>query len=131
MFKKTLSRGEEFEKTITVKYKDTAAAYGSGNVEVLATPAMISLMEGTALEGVQPFLANDYTTVGTDICVKHVKATPVGMKVTCKAVLKDVEGARLSFDVEVRDEEGITGYGTHQRFIVHLPEFMAKVGKKK
>ncbi len=130
MFKETLVAGQAFEKTITVEHKDTAAAFGSGSVEVFATLAMVSLMEGTALEGVQPFLADNFTTVGIDVCVKHIKATPVGMKATCKAVLTEVDGAKLSFNVEVQDEEGKIGYGTHQRFIINLPEFMKKAGRK-
>ena len=123
-----LTAGMVFEKTITVQYKDTAAAFGSGKVEVLATPAMISLMEGTALQGVQPYLAKDHTTVGIDVCVKHIKATPVGMKVTCKAVLTAVEGAKLTFEVEAYDEKGKIGFGTHRRYIINLPEFMEKAG---
>jgi predicted thioesterase len=130
MFKKDLTAGFTHTKTIMVNFKDTAAAFGSGSVEVFATPALISLMEGTALEGVQPFLTDDYTTVGIDVCVKHIKATPVGMKVTCKAVLTDVDGARLTFEVEAKDEEGKIGYGTHKRFVINLPEFMEKAGKK-
>ena len=130
MFKNELVAGQVFEKALTVEYKHTAAAFGSGSVEVFATPAMISLMEGTALEGVQPFLADNHTTVGIEVCIKHVKATPVGMQVTCKAVLKDVEGAKLTFDVEAWDEEGKIGFGTHKRFVIHLPDFMEKAGKK-
>ncbi len=124
---KKLTAGMVFEKTITVQHKDTAAAFGSGKVEVLATPAMISLMEGTALQGVQPYLNENHTTVGIEVCVKHIKATPVGMKVTCKAVLTAVEDAKLTFEVEACDEKGKIGFGTHQRYIVDLPEFMEKV----
>ncbi len=130
MFKKALAVGQVFEKTITVEHKDTAAAFGSGSVEVFATPAMIALMEGTALEGVQPFLDDDYTTVGIHVCVNHVKATPVGAKVTCRAIVVSVEDAKLLFVVSAYDEQGEIGSGTHKRFVVNLPEFMAKAGKK-
>ncbi len=126
MFKKELIQGTVFTKTFTVTSKDTASAYGSGDVNVLATPAMISFMEGTALSGIQPSLSDDFTTVGIEVCIKHIKATPVGMKVTCKAILKEVDGAKLTFDVEAKDEEGKIGIGTHKRFIINLPEFMAK-----
>ncbi|UBM61848.1 thioesterase family protein [Candidatus Sulfidibacterium hydrothermale] len=129
MFQKKLKTGLTYEKTIAVTSNDTAAAYGSGNVDVLATPAMIALMEGTALECVQSFLEKDFVTVGIDVCVKHVKATPVGMQVTCKAILREVDGARLVFDVEAWDEKGKIGMGTHERFVVNLPEFMKKVNQ--
>lgn len=127
MYKKKLSPGQEFQQSITVSQNDTAAAYGSGNVDVLATPALVALMEGTALTCVQPFLSDGFVTVGTNVCIKHIKATPVGMQVLCKAVLKKVEGARLVFDVEARDETGTLGYGTHERFVVNLSDFMKRV----
>ena len=130
MFKKEPVIGEVFEKELVVEHIHTAAAFGSGSVEVFATPAMVSLMEGTALEGVQPFLADNHTTVGIEVCVKHIKATPVGMKVTCKAKLTAVEGAKLTFEVEAWDEEGKIGFGTHTRFVINLPDFMKKARER-
>ncbi len=126
MFQKELPTGSVFVKTKKVVYEDTAAALGSGNAEVFATPALVALMEGTALEVVRPFLAEGYITVGTEVCIKHIKATPVGMNVTCKATLTAREGAKLTFEVEAEDEEGKIGFGTHKRFVVHLARFMDK-----
>ncbi len=130
MFKKDFETGITFTKMVTVSFQDTAAAFGSGKVEVLATPAMIALMEGTALELIQQYLEEGFTTVGTEVCVKHVKATPVGMKVTCKATLKEAEENKLMFDVVASDEEGQIGYGTHRRYIINLEKFMGKALKK-
>ncbi len=127
MFRKELPTGMVFIKTKKVAFKDTAAALGSGNAEVFATPALVALMEGTALELVRPFLAEGYVTVGTEVCIKHIKATPVGMQVTCKATLTSREGAKLTFEVEAEDEEGKIGFGSHKRFVVHLAGFMDKV----
>jgi predicted thioesterase len=111
----------------TVKKEDTAARYGSGLVEVFATPAMIAFMEQTSLELVQPFLPEGYNTVGTDVCVKHSKASPVGMKVRCKATLDRTEGKKLFFSVTAWDENGKIGEGTHTRYIICTEEFMKSI----
>ncbi len=111
----------------TVKKEDTAARYGSGLVEVFATPAMVAFMEQTALELVQPFLPEGYNTVGTDICVKHSKASPVGMKIRCKATLERIEGKKLFYSVTAWDENGKIGDGTHTRYIINTEEFMKSI----
>ncbi len=126
MFKKTPAIDSQFTLEKTVKQEDTATAYGSGGIDVFATPAMIALMENTALQ-IDGYLEDGYKTVGTEICVKHIKATPVGMKVTCIAKLKEINGPKLTFEVEAFDEKGKIGYGTHKRYIVNLQGFMNKL----
>ena len=116
---------------LTVSDADTAAVYGSGKLEVFATPAMIALMEKTALESVAPYLDEGCGTVGTLINVTHDAATPVGMKVRCESTLVDVDGRRLVFKVEAFDECGRIGGGTHERFIIFNEKFMKKVQAKK
>jgi predicted thioesterase len=110
-----------------VDEKKTANFYGSGNLEVYATPALIALMENSAKDCVQGELEQGFTTVGTEINVRHIKATPMGMKVEAKAYLERVEGKRLFFKVEAYDEKGKIGEGSHIRYIVNEEEFMRKI----
>jgi fluoroacetyl-CoA thioesterase len=111
---------------MVVTDKDTAWEMGSGGVKVYATPSMIALMEKAAQSSVRPLMADGFVTVGTEVCVKHLKATPVGMRVTAESVLVRVEGKVLYFQVVARDERGEVGNGTHTRAIVNLARFMEK-----
>lgn len=114
------------EKKVTPS--DTAPAYGSGLVEVYATPSMIALMEDTAQSAVQPHLPEGYITVGMEVHVKHLRATPVGRMVFCEARLIEVEGRKLTFEVKAWDEKDKIGEGAHIRVIVGLNKFLEKAG---
>ncbi len=114
---------------IIVQLTDTAVNFGSGLIEVFATPAMIGLMEKTAQLSIQEQLTQGYITLGTEINVKHVKATPVGMKVYCNSELLSVDGKRLVFKISARDEAGLIGEGTHHRYIVEADRFMEKLNQ--
>mgnify|MGYP002641672005 CR=1 FL=1 len=117
----------EKELEIIITPKDTAKAYGSGMVEVFATPAMIALMEKTALQLVTPFLPKGKNTVGTEVNIKHIKATPLGQKVQSFAKLTKIEGAKLTFLVEAYDANGLIGTGIHKRYIIDEKEFMENI----
>lgn len=119
-----LKIGTEKEIEILVTPKDTAKAYGSGLVEVFATPAMVALMEKTALELILPFIEEGMNTVGTEINVKHIKATPLGKRVQSYARLMEVDGLKLTFEVEAYDEDGLIGKGVHKRYIINEKEFL-------
>jgi fluoroacetyl-CoA thioesterase len=115
------------EQSLIVRKKDTAEKYGSGLVEVFATPAMIGLMEQTAQKCIMKYLPDGFTTVGIAVDIRHLKATPVGMKVTCHATLTAAEGRKLRFTVQAWDEEGMIGSGNHTRYIVNTEEFLSKI----
>lgn len=108
----------------------TADAIGSGTLKVLATPAMIALMEATAMESVIPCLDEGQGTVGIKIDIQHTAPTAVGMTVSCASELTEIDGRRLVFDVEVRDEKELVGKGKHERFIIDEEEFFAKAQAK-
>ena len=130
-FNDILKPGLEAQKDETVADRNTAAAIGSGGLEVYATPAMIALMEGAALSAVTPLLPQGWSTVGTGLEIKHLSATPPGMKVYAKAELLNIDGRALSFKVEAFDEAGKIGEGTHDRFIIESEKFMAKTESKR
>jgi len=125
-----IKAGIEGKASITVNDNNTAMAYGSGAVNVFATPAMVGLMEKAALSSIDPLLDAGYTTVGTKINVKHLAATPLGMNVTATARLVEVDGKRLLFEVEVRDEVELVGTGIHERYIVELDNFIKRTKGK-
>lgn len=125
-----LQVGLSFEKEIVVTEEMTAKKLGSGDVQVYATPMMILLMENTASACVAPYLDPGCVTVGTKLQIEHSAATPVGMKVCCKAVLTEIEGRALRFHVEAFDECGPVGSGIHERFIVIAEKFNRKAQAK-
>ena len=115
-------------ETLVVEHKDTAAVYGSGSLEVFATPAMIALMEKTCLESVNSQIGEGNTTVGIAVNIKHLKASPVGSTIRCEAKLIEVDRKRLVFEVQCFEGETLIGEGTHERFVVDSEKFMGKVG---
>lgn len=119
------------EVTEAVTNENTAKKYGSGSIDVYATPAMIGLMEKASLSAVDPLLPEGFSTVGIKLDVKHMAATPVGMDVTAKAELLKIDGKKLTFKVEAFDAKDKVGEGEHERFIVELSKFMARVDSKK
>ncbi len=124
-----LKTGIAYTAKQKVAYSDTAAKYGSGLVEVFATPAMIALMENAALKTVLPYLGDEHNTVGFEVNIRHLKPTPVGMEVQCTATLSEVDGKKLVFKLVAKDEEGIIGEGTHTRYIINTKKFMDKLNK--
>ena len=125
-----LEPGIKGRQEVIVTKENTAAALGSGLLDVFATPAMIALMEGTAWKSVADQLEEGEGTVGTRLDVAHLSATPLGMKVYCESELVQVDGRKLVFKVAAYDEAGLIGEGTHERFIVKTEKFQAKAEAK-
>ncbi|MCI5740254.1 MAG: thioesterase family protein [Lachnospiraceae bacterium] len=118
------------EITEKVTDKNTAKTMKSGELNVYATPAMIALMEQAAYTSVADELEEGQGSVGTLMNVKHISATPVGMEVTAKSELVEIDGRRLVFQVEAFDERGKIGEGEHERFIVDNVKFQQKADSK-
>lgn len=122
--------GKTAEITVKVNDTNTAKTMGSGSLEVFATPAMIALMEKTACKCIENDLEEGTTTVGTKIEAEHIAATPVGLEVTCKCELTEIEGRCLKFKIEAFDKAGIIGKANHERFIVNTEKFLNKTYQK-
>lgn len=110
--------------------ENTAQAAGSGLVPVFATPHMIALMEGAAVNAIQGCLAPDEGSVGTRLDVTHDAATPIGMKVWAEAEVTAVEGRKLTFAVAAYDEVERIGGGIHERFLIKPEKFLSRVQAK-
>ena len=111
--------------------ENTAAAVGSGSLPVFATPYMIALMENAACNAIADALEDGQSSVGTKLDVSHDAATPVGMHVTARAELIEVDRRRLVFRVTASDDAGPIGQGTHERFLIMAEKFLAKAEAKK
>ena len=122
-----MEKGLSFTSTMRVTAEVTADYIGSGDLAVLATPAMCALMENAAMMAVAPHLEVGQTTVGTALNIEHSKATKVGDTVTATAVLTEINGRELKFNIAARDEVSLIGEGTHTRFIVNREKFMSKL----
>lgn len=125
-----LQPGISAEVTFSVTHDLTAKTVGSGTLDVLATPVMIAKMEQAAWTAVAPHLPDDNGTVGTLMNAKHISATPIGMEVTCRAELTEVDGRRLVFRVTASDAAGPIGEGVHERAVIQNDRFVSKAQKK-
>jgi predicted thioesterase len=120
--------GQIYKQTITVQDKDSAKSLGSGGFNVFGTPAMIALMENTALLMVRPYLPEGSDTVGVEINAKHMKASPIGATITCEAKIIAIDGRKISYELTATDDKGdVIGTATHDRFVVDIQKFMSKL----
>ena len=126
-----LTTGMCGKKEILVDETVTAKAIASGLLDVYATPCMISLIEETAWKSIQAELEDGQGTVGTLLNIRHLSATPVGMHVRCETELIEIDRRRLVFAVNVFDDCGKVGEGTHERFIIDNDRFLKKAYEKR
>lgn len=115
---------------MVVGEQHTAPRVGSGRIHVLATPVMINLIEAAALAAVEQSLPEQHQSLGTRLDISHVAATPVGMRVRATAEVLRVEGRTIHFRVRAEDEHDLIGEGTHERVVVNLDRFDARVREK-
>ncbi len=125
-----LEIGIKHTETEIVTPEKTAAKVGSGALPVYATPAMIALMEKTAMNSVSDKLEVGQGTVGTLLEIKHLSASKEGSTIRCESELTEIDRRRLVFCVKAYDEAGLIGEGKHERFIVDNEKFMEKVNNK-
>ena len=132
---KKLEVGLKHVAKVVVTDDMTPAHLRDEPLRVLSTPNMIGLIERTAIDAVQPYLAAGQATVGTRVDVAHLAGTLVGMTATITVELTEIDRRKLVFRVEVRDELDEAGKGTHERFIVdaaqRLPRLQEKMNKWK
>ena len=115
---------------IVVADEHTAPFVGSGKVRVLATPVMINLFEAAALACCEEHLPQGHQSLGIHLDVRHIAATPVGMRVEATAELIRIDGRTLTFRVEAHDERELIGDGLHERVVVNVERFDERVQKK-
>ena len=115
---------------LIVAPEHTAPFVGSGRIAVLATPVMINLIEAAALKAVEHLLPAGHQSLGIHLDVRHVAATPVGLRVTATAEVTKVDGRTISFRVEAHDEREPIGGGSHERVVVNVARFDQRIQKK-
>ncbi len=128
----SLTAGLTNELNLIVQESDTAASMTGGELPpVLGTPRLIQLLEQTARTAVATYLAESQTTVGALVNVRHLAATPVGMKIRTRAELLEVDGRRLRFRVEAWDEVEKIAEGEHERFVIDEERFRERLEQKR
>lgn len=125
-----ITPGLKGSATLVVGPEHTAAKVGSGVIPVLATPVMINVIEAAALAACEHLLPQGHQSLGIRLDVRHIAATPVGMKITAHAQITKIEGRTISFAVAVNDEKELIGDGVHERVVVNVVRFEERVRRK-
>ena len=124
-----IETGQKHTSELMVTEEVTAVKIGSGDMPVLATPAMLALMENAAMLAVADSLADGETTVGGHIESSHLKPSKIGDKITATAEVIKVDGKKIEFKVSAHCNDVLLGEGTHLRFIVDRNRFIEKLNK--
>ncbi len=116
--------------TVRVDEDRTARRLGSGDVDVLGTPAVLALAEAAACAAVAGRLPEGRTSVGTWVELEHLAPSAPGAAVTAAATLTGVAGATLEFELEVADEGGVVARGRHRRAVVERARFLQTAARR-
>ncbi len=122
-----LEKGLKHQSVMRVTDGNTAEFIGSGDMAVLATPAMVALMENAAMLAVALHLDEGDTTVGSMISTSHLKPSKIGATISAIAELVEVDGRKLTFKIEAYDADVLIGSGEHIRYVVNREKFLSKL----
>lgn len=125
-----ISVGMKGSASTVAEREDTAYEVGSGSLLVYATPCMVALMEGAACDAIAKALPEDKTSVGTELQISHISATPVGLEVRAEAEVTAMDGNTITFQVTAYDEAGKIGEGLHKRVVVTTQKFLDRTYSK-
>jgi fluoroacetyl-CoA thioesterase len=114
-----------------VREEDLVTQLGNTHLDVLSTPRLIQLLEAAAIEALRDYMPSNELSLGTEMKIKHLSPTPLGMKVTAHALLKEVDKNRLFFLVDAYDEKDKVAEGEHERILVSKERFLQRVAKKR
>lgn len=124
---KVIEKGLSYTSKYVVTNQMSAKVLGSGDMEVLATPAMVAIMENAAMLSIMSNIEATESTVGISISTTHVRATTIGKEVQATATVKEIDGRRISFEIIASDDKGVIGVANHDRFIVDREKFISRL----
>ena len=116
---------------MVVAEEDLVSHLGGVSVDVLSTPRLIQLLETATIKAIKDYVPDEQVSLGTRVNIKHLSATPLGMKVTAHALLRSVKKNRLTFMVDAYDEKEKVAEGEHERILVPKGRFLQRVEEKK
>ncbi len=119
------------EETFLVQEDETARHIGSGASRVLASPWLIAFMERVSHRLIAEQLPEEFSSVGVLINVRHVAPTPVGSQVKVRADVTEVDGSRVTLNVQAWDHVELIGEGSHQRIVIDQERFLRRVDAKR
>lgn len=134
--KATMQAGlEQTHQYLVPAHKTVPSVYEESELfqqmpKVFATAFMVGLMEWACMEAMKPYMDEGEISLGTNICVSHLAATPSGMMVTVQVKCLEVSGARSKWSIIARDEMDLIGEGTHERFSIQREKFENIIAKK-
>jgi fluoroacetyl-CoA thioesterase len=131
MGKGVLLPGLTGQSEMIVGEGDLVRQLGNIDVDVLATPRLVQLMEAAAVQTIQEFIPPEQLSLGTRVKIRHLSPTPLGMKVIAHALLKEINGNRLFFLIDAYDEVERVAEGEHERVLVSKEGFLQKVNRKR